>query len=187
MRLFTGLELPASVEAEVDRIVRPWREIAPAAKWSPLANLHITTKFIGEWPESRLADLKDALAKVLKPGPLAIAVRGVDWFPNSQSPHSLFAAIDPVPQGLRDLAAGTQDVLAEIGIAKEDRTYRPHITLARLNRPPAAQREALWQAIASTAHLLDFGMIEARSFFLYLSQPESRGSVYKKLAEFSFQ
>ena len=188
MRLFTGLEMPEHVESELDRIVRPWREVAPGLQWSPLVNLHITTKFIGEWPEARLTQLVDALVgSVPKPGgALRMAVRGVGWFPNPDQPRSLFAAVDATPQGLHDLVAGTQDALAAIGIAREERKYAPHVTLARMNRPPSAELSALRQAIAES-QALDFGVVEAKSFFLYLSQSESRGSIYKKLAEFSFQ
>ena len=186
MRLFTGLELPVHVESELDRVLKLWREVAPGLQWSPLENLHITTKFIGDWPEARLQELKDALACVPKPGALAIAVLGVSWFPNPHQPRSLFAAIDSVPRGLLDLAGHTQDALARIGIPREQREYKPHITLARVNSAPAPELSALQRAIGESPSL-EFGMIEAKSFFLFLSQPESRGSIYKKLAEFSFQ
>ncbi len=186
MRLFTGLELPVHVESELDCVLKPWRKLAPGLQWSALENLHITTKFIGNWPEARLKELKDALAGVPKPGALAIGVRGVGWFPNPHRPRSLFAAIDAVPRGLVDLAGNTQDALARIGMPREEREYTPHITLGRVNRPPAPELSALRQAIAESPSL-EFGMMEAKSFFLYLSQPESRGSIYKKLAEFSFQ
>lgn len=189
MRLFTGLAVPANVENELDRAVRPWREVAPALQWSPLANLHITTKFIGEWPDGRLDELKAALARIAAVGvggPLRISVRGVDWFPEPERPRSLFAVVDTPPQGLLDLAAQTQDALAALGIPLEQRKYTPHVTLARLNRPPSTQLQALRAAIADSS-ALEFGTIEAKSFFLYLSQPESRGSIYRKLAEFPIQ
>ena len=60
MRLFTALDLPPEVLGRLDHLLR---RLKPAARisWSPPENLHVTTKFIGEWPESRLAELKAAL------------------------------------------------------------------------------------------------------------------------------
>ena len=61
MRLFTGLDLPDEVVANLDELVRRLKPAGPIA-WSPPSNLHITTKFIGEWKEERLGDLTTALA-----------------------------------------------------------------------------------------------------------------------------
>ena len=60
MRLFTGLDLPAEVVGNLEELLQQLRPTA-RIQWSPPANLHITTKFIGEWPEERLEELKAAL------------------------------------------------------------------------------------------------------------------------------
>jgi 2'-5' RNA ligase len=180
MRLFTGLDVPGEVEARLDRLLH---ELRPAADihWSPITNLHITTKFIGEWPEDRLpeliAKLRDA---VPKPGVLQISVRGVGWFPNPHQPRVLFAAIQ-APQGLVDLAGTTDAATAELGVPVEERRYSPHLTLARIKG--ASPLALLRQAIARQESL-DFGTFDATSFYLYKSEPGPRGSVYTKLSEF---
>jgi len=55
MRLFTGLELPDDVAGNLAELIR---RLKPAARihWSPPENLHVTTKFVGEWPEARLGN-----------------------------------------------------------------------------------------------------------------------------------
>jgi 2'-5' RNA ligase len=49
MRLFTGIDIPSSV---TDRLCALMDRLRPLAKlvWSPPDHLHVTTKFIGEWP-----------------------------------------------------------------------------------------------------------------------------------------
>src|ERR1700760_3160588 len=59
MRLFTALELSPEVLIRLERLTSVLRPEA-LINWSPLDNLHITTKFIGEWPETRLDDLGGA-------------------------------------------------------------------------------------------------------------------------------
>src|SRR5579884_2491547 len=50
MRLFTGLDLPAEIVGNLKSLLRRLQPEAPI-NWSPPENLHVTTKFIGEWPE----------------------------------------------------------------------------------------------------------------------------------------
>ena len=183
MRLFTGLDVPSNTEALLGRLISVLRPAAPNLHWSPLTNLHITTKFIGQWHDDRLDELKDALQTVSKPGALQIPINGVGWFPNPDQPRSLFAAVD-APQGLHDLARGTQEALAAIGIAHEDRKYSPHVTLARLKS--GTRLAPLRQAIACYESV-DFGIFDANSFHLYASHSDVHGTVYTKLAEFPLQ
>ena len=73
MRLFTGLDLPRDVAANLEELLR---RLKPTAKvnWSPPANLHVTTKFIGEWPEGRLGELKAALAGIPRGGVIPVRI-----------------------------------------------------------------------------------------------------------------
>ena len=51
MRLFTAIDLPDEMIWKLERLLSVLRPEA-IIKWSPIDNLHITTKFIGEWPPS---------------------------------------------------------------------------------------------------------------------------------------
>ena len=48
MRLFTGLDLSGDVLANLANLLARLRPSA-RIRWTPVENLHITTKFIGEW------------------------------------------------------------------------------------------------------------------------------------------
>lgn len=178
MRLFTGLDLPPDVVRNLERLLD---DLRPAARihWSPPANLHITTKFIGEWPEARLPELIAALDAVPSRDSLQIDIRRLGFFPNPRSPRVFWCGIDA--PGLSALAADTDRATAALGIESEKREFSPHLTLARIKEP--ADLRALHDRIASLASL-DFGRFEAGSFFLYLSKPGPKGSVYTKLREF---
>jgi RNA 2',3'-cyclic 3'-phosphodiesterase len=184
MRLFTGLDLPGEVETQLDRLLQDLRPHAPGLNWSPLRNLHITTKFIGAWPEERLPELVQALTQAV-PRPsqaLEIQVRGVGWFPNPHSPRVLFAAVNGSGGELHHLAKATDEACASIGIARETKPYSPHLTLARI-RDVSIPLAPLRQAIARQGSL-DFGTFRPQSYFLYRSEPGPRASVYTKLSEF---
>src|SRR6516164_6865293 len=118
MRLFAGLDLPAEVVGNLERLLD---ELRPAAKiaWSPPANLHITTKFIGEWPESRLPELMSALEGIRSRPTIAVAIRRLGFFPNPHSPRVFWCGVEA--PGLEALAADTDKITASLGIASEAR------------------------------------------------------------------
>lgn len=173
MRLFTAIDIPAGIKQRLRDLIDRLR---PAAKlkWSPVDNLHVTLKFIGEWPEPRLPELKEVLSAVPSPGPCDIAIRGLGWFPNPSNPKVLFAGIDPSP-ALKTLAATLDTSLAQQGVASEHREFHPHLTLARRRDPVPV--EPLRRIVESLP--ADFGAFQATSFFLYLSA----AGKYTKLQE----
>jgi 2'-5' RNA ligase len=178
MRLFTGLDLPVEVVGNLEELLR---RLKPTARihWSPPANLHVTTKFIGEWPEERLGELTAALTGIPSRAPIPVNIRRVGFFPNPHSPRIFWCGIEA--PGLDLLAADTDAATSALGIEPEKRAYSPHLTLARIKEQIDLQ--PLRKTVA-TLESLDFGSFEARSFFLYRSTLKRTGSVYTKLAEF---
>lgn len=187
MRLFTGISVEHAVIPRLAEL-----HAAATLKWTPPTNLHITTKFIGEWPDGRLTELKAALAGVARPEALTITVMGFECFPGG-----LFAAVAN-SASLFTLHRATEDALEPLGCARETRPWWPHITLARLNGPvPAGLRETIASMdlpghsdpIPSRARKGPVSDVSpqssnsfvARNFHLYLSRP---GSLYTKLATY---
>lgn len=174
MRLFTGLAIPVEATSALVTLVnglRPRMGEKSNLKWTAPEKLHITTVFVGEWPESKLPELAAALRAVQVRGPIEVQIQGLGWMPNPRYPRSLYAGVesnDPFQQ----LAAETSRVAAGIGVPIEDRIYRPHITLARV------RGRFRGEIPLDTGPIASFG---ALSFFLYLSA----GGKYTKLEEFS--
>ena len=178
MRLFTGLDMPADVVANLEELLRRLKPTARIA-WIPPANLHITTKFIGEWPEGRFSDLMKALSDVPSRDPIRVSIRQLGFFPNPNSPRIFWCGVEA--PGLERLAGDTDEALGLLGIGRENRPYSPHLTLARIKE--RIDFRPLRDAIARLESQ-QFGGFEARSFFLYQSVRKPSGSVYTKLAEF---
>lgn len=180
MRLFTALDLPGDIIGKLDQVLARLRPTAPL-RWSTAANLHITTKFIGAWPEERLDELKASLAGIPGRDPIAVHIRDLGVFVNPKKPRIFWCGVNA--SGLAELAADTETAAAALGIAREEREYSPHLTLARIK--DGFDMTALRTAVVAEP-TFDFGRFEARSFFLYQSRSEPGGSVYTKLAEFPF-
>jgi 2'-5' RNA ligase len=179
MRLFTGVDLPAPLSEAVDAVKEQLRPAA-AIKWSPPANFHITTRFIGEWPAGRLAELRAALGGIPAIAPITIHVRKLGFFPHPHAPRVFWAGVE-ASAGLAALARETDGALERLGLKADGRAFSPHLTLARIKEPVPLQK--LREAIAALPSP-DFGCFDAASFFLYESRSRPAGSVYTKLAEF---
>jgi len=179
MRLFTAIDLPPEIITTLEDLLR---RLKPSAQinWSPPRNLHITTKFIGEWPEDRLEELQSALAALPPRDPISISVEKLGFFPNPHSPRVFWAGIH-ADAGLANLARDTEEALEKLGIVKEQRAFSPHLTLARIKTP--GKQPALLKAVADLPSL-DFGSFTADRFYLYQSRTAPTGSMYTKLAEF---
>jgi RNA 2',3'-cyclic 3'-phosphodiesterase len=178
MRLFTAIDIPEDVVEGLRSLLQRLKPLAKLS-WSRVENLHITTKFIGEWPEERLDEMKRALAAAPAAGPIEIAVRGLGWFPNERRPRVFWAGIDG-GEPLRSLAHATEQAVAQLGVPVEERAYSPHLTLARIKEavPMDALRKTL-QVMPSECGF-DFGSFRASGFFLYLSA----NGRYTQLARF---
>jgi 2'-5' RNA ligase len=181
MRLFTALDLAPGVAASLERLLVQLRPTA-RIQWSPPANLHITTKFIGEWPDARMAELKTALAALPERTAIPVRIHHLGFFPNPHAPRVFWCGIGA--PGLAELAGDTDRAAAELGVAPETRAFSPHLTLARIKE--RLDLQPLREAIAGLPEL-EFGRFTAAGFCLYQSQLRSGGSVYTKLAEFPFQ
>jgi len=176
MRLFTAVDIPTEVKHNLQALLDRLRPLAKLS-WTRADNLHVTTKFIGEWPENRLEEMKRALESVGSPGAIDIAIRGIGWFPNARNPWVFWAGVH-AGAPLESLAHATEAAVHALGVPKEDREFAPHLTLARIkDRVPL---DDLRRAIAELEST-DFGSFRPPSFCLY----SSAAGRYTKLAEFA--
>jgi 2'-5' RNA ligase len=182
MRLFTGIDLREDVRERLERLLMHLRSCAHL-KWSPVYNLHVTLKFIGECSEEKLPELEAALRKVGPREPIPAEVKGLGWFPNPHHPRVFWVGVHD-GDALAGLAKEIDATLAPLGFPAEDRAFNAHLTLARIKEP--APLQALRSAIAQLESV-EFGSFLVDRFYLYRSQPGPAGSIYTKLSEYPFQ
>jgi len=182
MRLFTAIDLPNEILLRLDRLMTVLRPEA-LLKWSPLDNLHVTTKFIGEWPEARLSELVTALHDLNRRSPFQAELKHLNWLPNEKWPRALTLGVES-GEGLPRLARETEETLIGLGIRKEERGYHPHLTLARIKNPvPLRGLHEKIDELEPTS----LGSFTVDGFSLYRSDPGSHSSVYRKLHSYRFE
>jgi len=182
MRLFTAIELPSEILLRLDRLLSALRPEA-LIKWSPLDNLHVTTKFIGEWPGARVPELHTILRQLTRRRPFDVELRRLGWFPNDRSPRVLWLGVEG-GELLTELAAEIDQALAKLGIPREGRTFSPHLTLARIKNPvPLSSLRKKVEEMQPSA----LGTFSVPHFSLFSSRPGTNASIYEKVEEYQFE
>lgn len=193
MRLFIAVDIDDAIRERIVRFVEGVSGFAPDARWSKPESLHVTLKFIGEQPESAFAGINHALSQI-QAAPTEIHFRGYGFFPTAKSARVFWIGMETGPE-LAALASTIDNIMPSLGIAKEERAFNPHLTLARgAGRSASPRRQKgdvpnrtfarLQEKLAALASP-EFGTMTAREFFLYQSQLSPKGSKYTKLAGFS--
>lgn len=148
MRVFVAVELPPAASAAAAAISRTLEARvargAPQARltWVPADRMHLTIRFIGEVDPDRGLALKSLLAEPLKAAAFPLALGRAGVFPPRGTPRVLWLGVAAGAEGLRAVEQEVSARLDGAGIAREERPFSPHLTLARV-RTPGGLRSAL--------------------------------------------
>ena len=181
MRLFTALELNTKVIANLTELVRRLRPVAPI-RWVHPQNMHVSLKYIGDWPESRLDTLIRSLSEVRVTQPMTVPLAGLGYFPSAQRPRVFWVGAENTPP-LRQLASGVDFQVSELGVAPEVRPYIPHLTLGQIiSDEPLDEFHKMIEDLPSR----EFGAITPDRFALFESTVTDGGPQCRRVAEFPF-
>lgn len=187
MRLFVALEIPAAVRDNLAALIADLRSLSSRLadkrpRWVRPENLHVTLKFIGAAAPDKFEGLRGVLSAVRSNAPVDLHLRGLGFFPGENHPRVLWAGLETTPN-LPSLAGDIDRALETQGVAREQRTFVAHLTLARFE--PPGLHEKLRAAIQQRGKH-EFGSFQAREFQLIESKLKPSGAAYTTLATFPF-
>ncbi|HEY5046645.1 MAG TPA: RNA 2',3'-cyclic phosphodiesterase [Rhizomicrobium sp.] len=168
IRLFVALALPDAVAAQL----RLLQFGVPGARWMEREQLHLTLRFIGEVDGGDAASIDDALSQIANPR-FALALKSVGAF-GGKTPRALWAGVRPETDVVH-LQRKIESALQRIGLAAEERKFKPHVTLGRLRATPPG---GVMDYLADHA-LFASAAFDANAFILYSSHPAPGGSLYR--------
>jgi RNA 2',3'-cyclic 3'-phosphodiesterase len=182
VRLFVALDVPDQTRRALHAVVDDFSAVCRGARWVRPEGIHVTLKFIGHIEDAKLPDIQETLSCVHHENAIHLAFRQFGFFPNEKRPRVFYVGIE-AGDALAALAREIEDRLEPLDIAKEERTFQPHLTLARFktNEGLPELRKKLG-ALPSQ----DFGRAAVAEFHLYQSMLQSGGSVYTKLSTYRF-
>ena len=165
-RLFVALDLPDVIKTSLASLMDGLGDV----RWLSDDQLHLTLRFIGEIDNGQARDVEDALSLV-QGQPFDLSLKGIGHFPPRSEPRVIWTGVEHQPE-LQALKRRIDHALREAGLDRDPKKYRPHVTLARLRRPPP--REAL------AAYLMRHGLFKARAFRSRASSCSQAGWMVKE-------
>ena len=142
VRAFVAVLPSEAASRELGRLLDRLRPLA-RIRWVTQAQLHITLRFLGEIPLDTAVRVRNALLPMaFDPFDLELSHAGA--FPDISRPRALWLAGGRGARELMDLASRVEDALTGVGIPRETRPFKLHLTLARARGaplPPALLRE----------------------------------------------
>jgi 2'-5' RNA ligase len=185
IRAFLAIDPPEEVLAEIGAIQSRLRKLITGDfRWVRPEGIHLTLKFFGDIFPSGVAEIAGAvepLASGEKPFSLSLAGAGV--FPDLRRPRVLWLGMNGDVDRLIRFQTNLEQALQRIGFPREERPFRPHLTLARIKDSRALKGldHALEKGEEYTA-----GQFVASGLSLIQSELTPRGAVYTKLKWFPF-
>lgn len=178
MRLFIGIPLASEAVDALERLSQSLRSANDNLRWSSSETWHITLQFLGETSIENCDCIAQHLRAIQSPA-VPVWLHGTGFFDRA---GVFFAGVNVSPE-LRRLERLVAAATAQCGIAAEDRSYHPHVTLARAKG--ADKANALRKLKTRVKDEVDFPAFTAKEFLLYESFLNAQGARHEVRERFS--
>lgn len=139
-RTFIAIELDETVRAALARLEARLARAAPSLRWTDTEKLHLTLAFLGELDDEQVRAANAATERAAaNTRPFRVAVADVGYFGSRRAPRVVWAGVGGDTQWLLAAQARLADELAARGFPRAERPFAPHLTIARIQRPLAAE------------------------------------------------
>jgi len=135
-RLFVAVPLPPEPLAACSALIGAVRAgpLGEVPRWVHVELLHLTVRFLGETPPDLVPDVALAVrGAIAGTAAFDVVLAGAGAFPAARKARALWLGIEQGAGELGALADALDPALEPLGWAQDDRAYRPHLTVARLD------------------------------------------------------
>lgn len=184
MRLFVAADIPPEVRERLDECRARLRDLPLPVRWTRPEGIHLTMFFLGETPESRVAEIASAVEPVAAAtAPFELEAHGVETFPGHGRPRVVVFGLRGDVQAAGALKTRLDRALAAVGFTPDDRPFRPHLTLGRTKEGRAGD----WRPHLEREKEADGGRFTVDALVLFQSLLGPGGSQYRPLRAFPFR
>lgn len=183
VRSFVALPCPPDIVEAIAGARREWRSLDADVRWTDPGRIHVTLRFLGDAPPSKLATLHRALARTAAgTGPVALRPGRTGAFPGWERPRVLWLGLED-DGALSSLAARVEEDVREAGFEPEERPFRAHLTLGRVKGGSGVGRAVA--AVRGWTPDAEGGAVE--ELVLYRSDLGPAGPSYTALARYPLE
>lgn len=183
VRAFFALPVPDdaldALRRARDALRRPAELSHVTARFLPDEALHVTLCFLGSVSRDRVPGFVDALETCAPDSPIDASLSELGAFSSPKRARVVVAELTDPEGRITELARRISEAAVALGVSLEERSFRPHVTLARIRRPSDVRD---WLAHAA----LDRVALRFDELRLYESHLHPQGSRYSVLARAEF-
>lgn len=133
IRTFIAIPTPDNVRQVLSDIQAELKTSRAEVKWELQEKLHITLRFLGNVDDRQLPQLMDECSKSICNFPsFSLIYGGLGCFPDIRNPRIVWAGSHNDDGTLFKMRKEIDDIVAGYGFERENRSFHPHITLARI-------------------------------------------------------
>jgi len=182
MRCFIAIELDEQIKHQLTVAQDLFRQLDGKISWVKPEQMHLTIKFLGSLPESKIADISEAMKTAISKThikPFEFTIEGLGAFPQRGAPRVLWAGVT-LTKKKKKLHKSIDAELSLLEIPPDEREFTPHLTLARIRNKISPQ--ACRNIIENNAGFIA-GVQRVEHVILFASELKPTGAVYTPLAK----
>ncbi|MHC4442304.1 MAG: RNA 2',3'-cyclic phosphodiesterase [Planctomycetota bacterium] len=183
MRCFLAIELPTEIRDRLRDLQDRLSVLGRAVRWTRVDNIHLTVKFLGEVPDDQVSAICETATEVAgRFERFEVTVAGTGCFPPGGAARIVWVGMPDPPPILLGCQRVCEDRYARLGFKKENRSFKPHLTVGRVKDFGASA-----QIRAAVEELKQFnaGSFIVEELVMFQSVLKPQGPVYTPLARAS--
>jgi 2'-5' RNA ligase len=183
LRTFIAIPVPETLFPVLRHLKTLVQRNGSKVKWVRPEAIHLTLKFLGHTPESSVKEIRSILSELAQDQmTFQLSITGTGCFPKQERPRILWLGINGELDPLNQLVSKINRRLEPLGFLTEEKTFIPHLTLARISYPQKKNPEI--SAFLDASY--DPIPFSVQKFQFISSELFSNGAVYSILSTHFF-
>jgi RNA 2',3'-cyclic 3'-phosphodiesterase len=132
VRSFISIDLEdQQIPSRIASILSSLQSLGGDLKPVERENIHLTLKFLGNVPASKLGEVKYSLQQLIFSAFSAV-IKGAGAFPNLNHMNVIWVGVNEGWSQVEQIYEQVEKLLSGLGFRRENRPFSPHITIARV-------------------------------------------------------
>jgi 2'-5' RNA ligase len=184
IRSFIAIELPEEAKEGLAKLKKELeRDEHKFVKWVNPRGIHLTLKFLGNIPSKQVAEITEAIEGAAQGiSPFHLEIGGLGAFPSLRQARVFWVGIGGEMDKLSRLQQNIDYALAALRFAKEERSFVPHLTLARIRQEASPLERRNFGELVGSTIFEDKYHVTVKSISLMRSQLTPAGAIYTRLS-----
>ena len=181
IRSFIAISLPQEIKNKITETQKSLMETKADVRWVNIDGIHLTLKFLADIERSQVKEILSAI-KAASEGikPFSLEIASVGAFPKIEYPRVVWIGINDETNTLKPIQKKIDENLSKIGFDREERDFKPHLTLGRVKSLKGKERLI---PLILQAKDLSLGRFEVTEVLLMQSVLKPTGAEYSEIGK----